>query len=285
MSKLRREVPGLVKPGRHVLEICEELEARIRELGGKPAFPVNVGINEVAAHYTSPPGDVLVVPPGCLVKVDFGVHVNGYPADTSVTVFFDPKFEPMVRAADEALKNAIRAFRPGVRMSEIGRIIQSTIDKYGFRPIRNLTGHSIDRYSLHSGKSVPNVAKINGEKISEGEVFAIEPFVTLPSAAGAVANLPTAYIYRFIKLKGAKGEESRKVLSEIQARFSTLPFAARWLESKFPRDVIVRSVQELIRERCVGSYPVLAEETGKPIAQSEHTVLVNKDECTVLTGQ
>ncbi len=284
VARLRKEVPDLVKPGKPALKICEELENRIRELGGKPAFPVNVGINEITAHYTSPPGDTLIIPPACLVKVDFGIHMNGYLADTAVTVFFDHKFEPMARAADEALQNAIKAFRPGVKMSEVGRIVQSTVTRYGFRPIRNLTGHSIERYSIHAGKSVPNVPQMNGEKIQEGEVYAVEPFVTLASAGGAVANLSTAHIYRFIKLKGAREEESKKILAEIQARFATLPFAARWLETAFPREVVVRGVHNLIRDRCVGSYPVLVEETGKPVDQSEHTVLVNRDGCTVLTG-
>ncbi len=284
IARLRKEVPDLVKPGKPALKICEELENRIRELGGKPAFPVNVGINEVAAHYTSPPGDTLTIPPACLVKVDFGVHVDGYLTDTAVTVFFDPKFEPMAHAADEALQNAIRAFRPGVKMSEVGRIVQSTVDRYGFQPIRNLTGHSIERYAIHAGKSVPNVPQMNGERIKEGEVYAIEPFVTLATAGGAVANLAPAHIFRFVKLKGAKNEESRRVLAEIQARFATLPFAARWLEGDFPREVVVRAVHDLIKDRCVGSYPVLVEETGKPVAQAEHTVLVNRNDCTVLTG-
>jgi len=285
IAKLRKDIPRLVSPGKPVIKICEELEDKILGQGGKPAFPVNVGINEIAAHYTSPPGDSSTIPQGSMVKVDFGVHVNGYLADTSVTVFFDPKFEPMVKAADEALQNAIRAFRPGVRMSEIGRTIQSTIERYGYRPIRNLTGHSIERYTIHAGKSVPNSSQLlNGTKVLEGEVYAIEPFVTLSSAEGAVANLPESYIHRFIKLKGAKNEESRKVLEEIHQQYSTLPFAVRWLERKFPRTLAVNAVQQLVRDKCVGSYPVLVEETRNPVAQSEHTVLVIKDGCTVLTG-
>ncbi len=152
IAKLRKDVPSLVSPGKPVLKICEELEDKIHSLGGRPAFPVNIGINEVAAHYTSPPGDTLTIPPGSMVKVDFGVHVQGYLCDTSVTVYYDPKYEPMVKASDKALQNAIRAFRPTVKMSEIGRIIQSTIERYGYRPIRNLTGHSIQRYTIHAGK-------------------------------------------------------------------------------------------------------------------------------------
>jgi len=285
IAELRKEIPALVRPGKPVLKICDELEDKIRAMGGKPAFPVNVGINEVAAHYTSPPGDTLTIPQGSMVKVDFGVHVQGYLTDTSVTVYFDPKFEPMVKASSEALQNAIRAFRPTARMSEIGRIIQTTIERYGYRPIRNLTGHSIERYTIHAGKSVPNVPELlNNGKILEGEVYAIEPFVTLARAEGAVTNDVNSYIHRFIKLKGAKNPDSKKVLEEIHQRYSTLPFAVRWLEKKFSTQVAVSAVKELVRDKCVGSYPVLVEETRQPVAQSEHTVLVTGDGCEVLTG-
>ncbi len=285
IAKLRKDVPRMVSPGRPVAKICEELESKIRSMGGQPAFPVNVGINEIAAHYTSPPGDTLTIPQGSLVKVDFGVHVNGYLADTAVTVFFDPTFEPMAKAAAEALHNAIKAFHAGVKLSDIGRIIQATVERYGFRPISNLTGHSIERYAIHAGKSVPNVPQLlSSAKALEGEVYAIEPFVTLAEAAGSVANLRDAYIYRFIKLKGAKNEESKKVLEEIHKRFSSLPFAARWLETRFSREVAARAMKDLLENKCIGSYPVLVEETRKPVAQAEHTVIVGKDSCTVLTG-
>ena len=285
IAKLRKDIPSLVSPGKPVLKICDELEDKIRALGGKPAFPVNVGINEVAAHYTSPPGDTLTIPPASMVKVDFGVHINGYLTDTSVTVYFDSKYEPMVKAANEALQNAIQAFRPTVKMSEIGRVIQTTIERYGYRPIRNLTGHSIERYTIHAGKSVPNVPQLlNNGRILEGEVYAIEPFVTLARAEGAVTNDTHSYIHRFIKLKGAKNPESRKVLEEIHEQYSTLPFAVRWLEKKFPRQAAVAAVADLVNDKCVGSYPVLVEETRQPVAQSEHTVLVTKDGCSVLTG-
>lgn len=283
IAKIRKEVPDLVRPGTPALKICVSIENRIRELGGKPAFPVNIGINEVAAHYTSPAGDTLTIPSGSMVKVDFGVHINGYVTDTAVTVHYDSRFEPMVKAADDALQSAIKAFRAEVRLSDIGRIIQSSIAKYGFRPISNLTGHSIERYSIHAGKSVPNVPVLASGKANEGEVFAIEPFVTLPDAAGAVTNVFPAQIYRYIKSKGVKNDETKKVLDDINTRFSTLPFAPRWLEDKFPREIAKRAMLDLVKNKCVGGYPVLVEETRRPVAQSEHTVLVERDGCTVLT--
>ena len=118
----------------------------------------------------------------------------------------------------------------------------------------------------------------------EGEVYAIEPFVTLARAEGAVTNESHSYIHRFIKLKGAKNPESKKVLEEIHQQYSTLPFAVRWLERKFSRQTAVSAVQDLVKDKCVGSYPVLVEETRQPVAQAEHTVLVTKDGCSVLTG-
>lgn len=285
VAKLREEVPAMVKPGGMALEICERVEARIRQLGGKPAFPVGVGINDVAAHYTSPPGDKLTIPSHSLVKVDFGIHVKGYVTDTAITVCLEPSYEPLVRAADEALSNAIHAFRPGVKLSEIGRIIQGTITRFGYRPIRNLTGHSIDRYSVHAGKSVPNVGEFNGTKINEGEVYAIEPFVTFQQAHGSVRDDPHAYIYRFVKTKGAKEDVEKQILSLIRDRFTTLPFAARWLLDKFPSNIVLANLDSLVRDRCVGSYRVLVEESGMPVAQSEHTVLVERDRSVVLTGE
>jgi len=286
VARLRKEIPGLVKYGKPAIEICDGLEQRIRDYGGKPAFPVNVGINDVAAHYTSPPGDTLSIPSASLVKVDFGVHVDGYATDTSVTVCLDPRFEPLAQAADEALQNAIRAFKPGVKLSEIGRIVQTTITRFGLRPISNLTGHKIERYNLHAGKSVPSVSAMgmNGAKIEEGEVFAIEPFVTFSRAQGTVTNGSSAYIYRFVKPKGAITEDSKKVLAFVHANFSTLPFASRWLEKAFSRDASMKAIQDLIRNKCISAYPVLVEATGSPVAQSEHTVIVNHDSCTVLTG-
>ena len=284
ISRLRKDVPGIVKPGVAALDICEELERRIESHGGKPAFPVNVGINEVAAHYTSPPGDTLTIPPGCVAKIDFGVSLDGFATDTSVTVCFEARFEPLVQAADEALENAIRAFKPGVKLSEIGKLVQSTIQRFGLKPISNLTGHKIERYNLHAGKSVPSVPGMNGSRIEEGEVYAIEPFTTLSKAAGMVTNGTSAYIYRFVKPKGAQSEDSKKILAFVQSNFSTLPFASRWLVKAFEREPVKKALYELIRHRCISAYPVLVEQTGNPVAQSEHTVLVNKDGCTILTG-
>src|SRR5207247_9557777 len=92
-------------------------------------------------------------------------------------------------------------------------------------------------------------------------------------------------IYRSVSTKGATVEESKKVLAFIQANFSTLPYASRWLEKEFSREVGKKALQDLIRNKCISAYPVLIEASNNPVAQSEHTVLVNHDSCTILTAQ
>jgi methionyl aminopeptidase len=285
VSKIRTEIPKIVAPGRPAIRICEEVELRIAQLGGRPAFPVNIGIDDVAAHYTSPPGDIKTIPERSLVKVDFGVHINGYVTDTSITVCFNPQYEPLVHAADEALRNAIDAFKPGVRLGDIGAIVQRTVKAFDLRPISNLTGHSIDQYIIHAGKSVPNISGMDGAKINEGEVYAIEPFVTTRDAEGVVVNGEEPHkIYRYARPKRTNSAISRNMLAYIHANFRSLPFAARWLEKAFSQETITSSLQELKINRSVSSYPVLVEMSGAPVAQSEHTVFVNHDSCTILTG-
>jgi len=280
-SKVKDRLREIVREGEPVLEICERVEGWIVELGGKPAFPCNIGINEVAAHFTPGPGDETRIPENSIVKLDFGVHVDGYISDNAVTYVFDPRYEYLRIAADEALRNATEAIRAGLRASDIGAVIEREIAKYGCKPVRDLTGHKMERYTIHAGKSLPNVRSINGNRILEGEVYAIEPFVTIPSGAGTVVGRD-GQIYRLVKEKGVKGDRAREVLDFIKREYRGLPFAQRWIiGAHFPMDYM-GAWRELLEKRCIAPYPVLVEASNSPVAQSEHTVIVLRDGCEVL---
>jgi methionyl aminopeptidase len=179
VGQIRRSVPSLVQEGARLIDICQEVEDMTAQLGGKPAFPCNVDVNEVAAHYTSPLGDVLQVPKGSLVKIDFGVHIEGFIADSAVTVSQNPILLPMISAAEEALKRALEIVRPEVRTSDIGALIQQTIERRGFKPIWNLTGHVIERYTIHTGESIPNVGRMGGGKFKEGDAVTVTADVAM----------------------------------------------------------------------------------------------------------
>jgi len=282
-AEVREEIKRTLREGMHIVDVCEKTESMIRRKGGKPAFPCNVSINEVAAHYTSPPGDRRTIPENSLVKVDIGVHVDGYIADTAVTVCFNPEYENLVRAAEEALEKAVEILRPGLSMSQFGSTIQKTIKTLGFKPVSNLTGHLIGRYLLHAGKSLPNVSHLSTARVSEGEVYGVEPFTTLPSAVGKVKSGSEAHIFRLLKHKSLKNPYAKQLLEHIRKNFRTLPFTERWLREHVPHDRYKDAFSELLSSKSLMSYPVFIEESGKPVAQAEHTILVVKDGCVLLT--
>ena len=282
-SKVREEIRNRIEEGMRIIEVCERVERTIRKLGGKPAFPCNVSINEVAAHYTSPPGDERRIPQAAIVKIDIGVHVDGYIADTATTVCFDSEHEDMIRAAEMALEKAIEIIRPGLSTSHLGSEIQKVIESHGFKPISNLTGHQLGRYIVHTGKSLPNVSHFSVSKIKAGDVYAIEPFVTLKNAAGRVENGPEAHIYRFVKRKSLKHPESKRLLRFIETRFRTLPFAERWLTEYGPGMEHKAAFSDLLASKCLMAYPIFVEASGKKVAQAEHTVYIDEDGPVVLT--
>lgn len=283
VSQLRMSVPKLIHVGMLVRELCEKLEAEAVALGGQPAFPCNVGINEVAAHYTSPWDDMSMIPGDSIVKVDFGVHIDGYIIDTAVTVSLNSVYRSMIDVASEALRVAVAVIAHGVKFSDVGAQIEKAITQYGCKPIRNLTGHKIERYTIHAGKSVPNVAGPVFGRFQVGEVYAIEPFVTTREAAGKVVDTESAFIYRAVRERGVRSEAARTIVEHVRRTYRTLPFASRWLYSSLGKTVVDSGFSEALRARCISGYPVLVEASGKVVTQAEHTVLVRENGCEVLT--
>ena len=282
-AEVREQVKRSVSEGMPIIDICEKTEALIKKKGGKPAFPCNVSINEITAHYTSPPGDKQTVPAGSLVKVDLGVHVDGYIADTAQTVCFNPEYEDLVTTAEEALQTGIKTIRAGMFTSRFGSTVQNVIESHGLKPVANLTGHQVGRYMIHTGRSLPNVSHLSASRVNAGEVYAIEPFVTLKNAAGKVESGRDTHIFRFMKQKSLKNESAKKLCDYIAQNFHTLPFTERWLHKVVSPDRYRAAFSELLSSKALMAYPVFIEASGKPVAQAEHTVLVTRDGCEVLT--
>lgn len=283
LRETREEIKNFVREGVPIIEICERAEEIIQRKGGKPAFPCNVSINEIAAHYTSPPNDEKRVPKNSLVKVDIGVHVDGYVTDTAVTICLNPEYKSLVETAEQALKAAIENIKPEIPTSRLGTIIEKTIKSRGFKPISNLTGHSVGRYLVHAGTSIPNIPQLSFSKIKLGETYAIEPFVTLPNAVGRVENGEEVTIFRLVKSKSLKNQYAKKLLKYIEENFRTLPFAERWIQGLIPKEHYQAAFQELLASKALMSYPTFVEVSRKPVAQAEHTVLIVEDGCVVLT--
>jgi methionyl aminopeptidase len=285
-AKVRDTVVKEVEPGVRVVDVCDRAEALIQEMGGQPAFPINVDINHVAAHYCSAINDTSTVPERSLVKLDVGVHVEGYIADTAITACFDPGLRYLVEAAEAGLKAAMNTVRPGIRASDVGLAIEQAIKTHGARPISNLTGHKLVRYVVHTGgrdASIPNVAGHDHHVLVEGDVYAVEPFAVPITAIGEVTDGPPSNIYRFEKKRNLDGE-TKKILKFIQNEYRTLPFASRWVLKKFQGIKAEQAFRELLNAKCIRGYPQLIEKSRAKVAQAEHTVILTSDGCEVTTA-
>lgn len=269
--------------GKTSFEICEEIEGEIKKRGANCAFPVNTSINEVAAHYTAEPNDMLTIKETDLVKIDLGAQINGYIADTAVTVCYDPQFEGLVKAAEDALNNAISMIKAGTKASDIGRKIEDTIKQLGYKPIANLSGHSLDRYTIHAGKSIPNIWSIGSFSLSDKSAYACEPFVTTDDGLGFVREGKTRNIFALASRKRTKDENADEMLDEVWKRFNMLPFALRWLLDKWEEKEARKTLEFLVKKKAVHAYPVLVEANGQRVSQAEHTFIPTDTGVTITT--
>jgi methionyl aminopeptidase len=274
-AKILREGAKEIRIGTPYLDIVESIESRVREEGAALAFPLNLSLNEDAAHDTASTGDIRILAKGDVAKLDLGVQVDGYIADTAMTIDLGVN-SLLVDASREALKAAISAVRPGVTVGVLGMAVQSAIENRGYRPISNLTGHGLDRYVLHRSPTIPNVGMNGGVTLEEGMVFAIEPFAT--TGSGHVTEKSRREIYSQISPKPVRVPAARAVLEKIRDRHG-LPFARRWIDNKR----LDLALPSLIRSQVLHVYPVLSDIPGSIVTQAEHTVIVTAEGCIVTT--
>jgi methionyl aminopeptidase len=258
-------------PGVRRRDLADRIEALIRSKGAEPSFPANLSRNFEAAHYTPSPEDDAVLVEGDLLKVDVGAHLDGAIADTATTVEVGGghRHDALTKAVKEALAAGVREVRAGISVDRIGTAVEDTVHARGLKPVRNLMGHSIRPYLLHGGTSIPNVSGVSDERLPEGEIIAIEPFVT--NGDGAIEDGPFGNIVRF-RAPPPASDPSYALFD----RFRTLPFTARWLSE--PERQVLRKARKLLQ-----TYPVFVETGDGWVAQAEHTVLVTASGGEVLT--
>jgi methionyl aminopeptidase len=274
-AKILRDGAKEIRIGTSYLEIVESIESRVADEGAALAFPLNLSLNEDAAHDTASPGDARVFVRGDVAKLDLGVQIDGYIADTATTIDLGVN-SLLVEASRQALEAAISIIRPGVTAGDLGMAVQTEIESRGYRPISNLTGHGVDQYILHRSPTIPNIGINGGVTLKEGMVFAIEPFAT--TGSGHVMEKPRKEIYSQISQKPVRAPVARAVLEKIRDRRG-LPFARRWLDEK--RTDIALST--LLRSQVLHVYPVLSDIPGSLVSQAEHTIIVTADGCMVTT--
>jgi len=276
----------LIKPGVPFLEIANKCEEEILNQGCELSFPINMSLDEIAAHYSPSIDDSTIVPNKGLLKIDIGSHYDGYIADSAITFNLnnDETLQNIIDAAQEALEAAIEIFKPGTKLYELGDVIAKKIKNRGLEPIYNLGGHELKRYNLHAGPFIPNYKAISHNQILKpGDAYACEPFAT--SGKGIVENGTKSYIYRFKKATKSLPFIEKNYMDKINKLTKKLPFSPRLLEKHnvIPKNKIQRTIDVFVRKKILDHYPLLIEKTKKPVAQQEHTIIIDMDGNPIVT--
>jgi methionyl aminopeptidase len=284
-----KQVVEFIKPkivvGAKILDLCEETEAKIKELGGEIGFPVNISINDVAAHYSAPKEDEKVIADGDVVKFDLGVAIDGYTVDGAFTISFNKEeiTKNLVLAVDTAVLKGLSIIKPGVKTNEVGAATYKIIKGFGYNVIKELNGHSIEQWEIHGHKEIPNVPMPAGEKFEEDEVFALECFAS--TGTGKIHATQYVYIYSVDASTARvplRNKVARKIYNWAVDHRKTLPFSQREIIKEFGISAMF-GIKELSQAGKVVEHRVLKEEKGTYVAQSEHTFLVTKDGIERLT--
>lgn len=264
----------LIRKGKNFEEIVQKTEDKVHDMGGKLAFPVNLSVNEKGAHDTASINDKRSIESG-LIKLDVGVHVDGWIADNADTVVIDSDKQDMVQSVRDALNAAIEMMTPGTQIDDISERIEETIRDSGYNPVRNLTGHGLAKYDLHAKLSFPNVKSNVDYELKDGDVFAIEPFAT--DGSGYVIESDKVHIYKWEKDKPVRSRAGRKILKLAKNDYCKLPFAKRWLTEEVSKLKLNLALRKLTQRGALYKYPVLREKDNGDIAQAEHTIIVGEE--------
>lgn len=277
--EVKQYAKSIIKKGMSLLEIAEKIEEKIIELGGEVAFPVNLGIDEYAAHYTPSYNDEEIAKG--LLKVDLGVSVDGFVSDTAFSLDLEDNEENknLIESSELALNQAIESVKQNKNLGEIGKSIEESGEKFKFQSVKNLCGHQIGQYDLHAGLTIPNYDNNNPNKLPDG-LYAIEPFIT--SGSGNVYEGAKSGIYKVEKISQIRGNNEREILEYILENYGSLPFCSRWLVKKFGTRVLI-SLRLIENAGIIHQYPHLIERSKKPVAQSEDTILISNGNVEVIS--
>lgn len=271
-----------IQIGKAMVDVCDEIDQYIRDQGADLAFPAQISVNEVAAHYGASENDPFIFSDSHLAKLDLGAMINGAVGDSAVSVDVskDGRYKTLIGASRDALDAGIKTVRAGVFTSEIGKEIEKVILKQGFVPIRNLSGHGIGINDLHGFPSIPNYNSGDNVKLEAGMTIAIEPFAT--DGAGIVVERGESELFMIDDKKPVRSSFTREFLRHAE-KFKGFPFARRYIDREIGKPKVNFALKELYQKRMLEKFPPLIDRDNGIVAQSEHSLLVTEDGCEILT--
>ena len=270
---------SLMKKDVLLRDVCDKVEEKILGMHGGIAFPAQISLNQVAAHFCPTQDDTIAFKEGDIAKLDIGVHINGYIADTALSVNFGDH-DKLIQASRDAVDNATKLMAIGVELREIGKTIQETISSYGFSPIRNLSGHGLGQFEVHTSPTIPNFDTGDTTTLQEDITIACEPFATTGKGSIFESSHPT--VYGFVQKRPVRSPYGRELLTTIE-KYEGLPFTTRWLQKKHGAGKTSFGLKELVNAGVIREYPPLPEVTNGLISQAEHSILFDGKKKIIFT--
>lgn len=271
-----------IKPGANMREVLDSVEEYIIKHGCGIAFPAQSSISNVAAHFCPTDADEVLYKDGDVVKIDVGAHHDGYIGDTALTVSIGGEHDALVKAAVAAVEAAQAVLRPGCTPNDVGVAISEAIESRGFQPIRNLSGHGVGQYIIHTNPGMPNYPSGERKPLIENQVVAIEPFAT-SGTSGLIYNGPNPTLFSLRVARNMRTPSGKETVKLVQS-YNGLPFTTRWLTRSLGSKAML-GLTELRRSGILHEYPPLLERSGGMVAQRENTFMITKNGCKVLTTE
>ena len=279
-AEVRNYGKNLIKKGNSLLDVTEKVESKIKSLGADFAFPPQLSCDAIAAHFC-PEKDDKIIFENQLVNLDVGIHVNGFIGDCACSVDLSGKNSELVKASEEALKEATKILQIGTKIGDIGKAIEDTILSFGFKPIRNLSGHGLSQYNIHDKPSIPNFNNKDETTLKKGMFIAIEPFAT--NGIGLIEEKGNASVFTLFGKKSVRIGFVRNIQKEIES-FNGLPFTTRWLTENFSETQVKYALNQLKQLGILKEYPPLVEKQNGLVSQAENSFLID-DKIVCLTKE
>ena len=299
--QVRRVAQQTIKPGMLMTDIVELIETGTRTLNEANgllagiAFPTGCSLNHCAAHWTPNTGDKTVLKYDDICKIDFGTQVNGNIIDCAFTLTFDPKYDGLKAAVKAATNEGLKQAGIDVRLGDIGGAIQEVMESHEVeidgkllpvKCIRNLNGHSIGKYRIHGGKTVPIVNNHDQTKMEEGDLFAIETFGSTGKGYVHHDMETSHYMVNWDAPASAtshiRSAQSRDLYRTIRENFGTLAFCKRYLD-RLGESKYALALRTLCDAGLVNPHPPLCDIKGSYTAQYEHTFLLRPTRKEILS--
>lgn len=289
--------------GMKLIDLANNIENKIKELTSYDpenplnagiAFPTGLSINNCAAHWTPNPGDTYqTLKKSDIIKIDYGVHVNGYITDGAFSFSLDSKFDTLIEASNEATYKGIELAGPDADLCDIGGEIQEVIESYEvnlngktypLKSIGNLCGHQIGQYKIHCGKPVPNIAtSYDIGRMKEGEQYAIETFPTTGSGNVIEDKDPanwSHFMEDYMSHNYDETQEKEGYRLKMDKRFKTLAFCKRWMKDDDLWDS--KKFKKACKKGYYQEYPPLYDVNGSYVSQTEHSIFIMENGNQVL---